>query len=714
VIQYGVLVGQILGNYRIVRLLGAGGMGEVFLAQHTHIARQAAIKLLLPQVSRDPETVERFFNEARATSLIQHDGIIEILDCGNFEDRAYIIMEYLEGESLGACLARERTLIGDLARLSFIGRAVAQALGAAHARGIVHRDLKPDNIYLAKSLKPDVPVRVKILDFGIAKLTGADKEVGTSHTRAGMLMGTPLYMSPEQCRGVSVDHRSDIYALGCILYELATGRPPFVAETAADLLIAHVTLTPPHASEFDARVPPVLDELIDRLLAKDPAARPSSMEEVAASLEAAFGEGQQTGPRPTGTLILQEAGNPLLATGRTSAVGRVSTAQPRARATGALAVGSTVVMEPVPARESDEPDEEAKIAATSHRRTADAQRAPSGHSGRTILLALIILVVLGGGAGAYLLTRGPRGGTGSSDVTRSEGTGTGEGENKATTEPPSGMVAVAGRTFTMGSSPTQVDAAMTFCKAVSSGCRRDVFAREQPARTVVVDPFFLDVNEVTNADLAGWLDHSGATVNDGRNVRDAEGRLLVDLHPLRGGIDYAGGKFHARANRERLPAIQVTWWGASAYCLAQGKRLPSEAEWESAARPDGADEALVFPWGPGKPTCAGVTFGGSAKGACPSLTGPRPVATSPADVTSAGIQDLGGNVGEWVQDGFAESYQDCPESPCKNPVVKPVAGSPRVIRGGDWAQAADACRSAGRSRRPPDKAEINVGFRCAK
>jgi serine/threonine-protein kinase len=699
---------RILGNYKIVRLLGAGGMGEVYLARHTHIARQAAIKLLLPQVSRDPEVVERFFNEARATSLIQHDGIIEILDCGNFEDRAYIIMEYLEGESLGARLARERSLIGDLGALSFIGRQVAQALGAAHARGIIHRDLKPDNIYLAKSAKPEVPVRIKILDFGIAKLTGADKEVGVSHTRAGLVMGTPLYMAPEQCRGAAVDHRTDIYALGCMLYEMATGRPPFVAETSGDLLIAHATLIPPRASELEPRVPPALDELIVQLLAKDPAQRPASMADVATLLEAVKGGERPSIPTQAGTMILPSEGGPL-SPNTTGA--RASTTPPVARPTGAVSVGGTAILE-TPQTPSGRHGQ-AKSASQS--RQEEPGRA-SPRPGRSLWLALAMgVVVLGGGAAAYLLTRDSHRGP---ERTDAQGAGDGAGDARRAGEAmqaPPGMVALAGRTFTMGSSPEQVEAALALCKSVSRDCRRDIFEREQPARTVVVAPFALDVNEVTNAELADWLERSGATSADGRNVRDAQGRLLVDLHPLHGGVERKSGRFQARSGREKLPAVQVTWWGASAYCLAQGKRLPTEAEWERAARgAASSDEPLSFPWGTSKPTCEGVTFGGGAKGVCPSLTGPRLVGTATADVTAEGLCDLGGNVGEWVRDDFVTPYQPCANGTCENPVVEPEADAPRVIRGGDWVQAADACRSAGRSRRQPDKAEINVGFRCAK
>jgi serine/threonine-protein kinase len=275
------MIGRILGSYTIVERLGAGGMGEVYLARHRRIDRPAAIKLLLPALSRDPDIVNRFFNEARATSLIPHPGIVQIYDCDVFEDRAYIVMEYLQGANLSAALARRGAF--DLGMAAWIVGQLADALAAAHAKGIVHRDLKPENVFLAQDpLRPETTV-VKILDFGIAKLS--DRSGPTSHTRTGSILGTPVYMSPEQCRGItSVDHRADIYALGGILFELLTGRPPFVKEAPGDLLIAHVSEPPPLPSSLARAVPPEMDRLIMRMLAKSPEDRPPAMDAVAREL----------------------------------------------------------------------------------------------------------------------------------------------------------------------------------------------------------------------------------------------------------------------------------------------------------------------------------------------------------------------------------------------------------------------------------------------
>ncbi|MES1165520.1 MAG: serine/threonine-protein kinase, partial [Verrucomicrobiota bacterium] len=269
------MIGTTLGSYAIVERIGAGGMGEVYLAKHRRIERKVAIKLLLPALSSDADIVNRFFNEARATSLITHPGIVQIYDCDVFENRAYIVMEYLEGANLNTVLTRNGPF--DIPMAVWITGQIAGALAAAHAKSIVHRDLKPENIFLAEDpLRPGTRV-VKILDFGIAKLT--DRTGPSSHTRTGSILGTPIYMAPEQCRGLtSIDHRADVYALGGILFELLTGRPPFVKEAPGDLLIAHVSEPPPVPSSLMPAIPPELDRLILRMLAKSPNDRPQSME----------------------------------------------------------------------------------------------------------------------------------------------------------------------------------------------------------------------------------------------------------------------------------------------------------------------------------------------------------------------------------------------------------------------------------------------------
>ncbi|MBN1774275.1 MAG: serine/threonine protein kinase [Deltaproteobacteria bacterium] len=217
--------GQIVGEkYRLSRLIGEGGMGEVYEAQHTIIGRRCAVKFLHPEMARQAEVVTRFVREAQAASAIGHRGIIDIYDVGTTPDGApYLVMEFLEGASLGGRLETSGRLPVHTA-VEIVAQ-VLSALRVAHQRGIVHRDLKPDNIYLVES--PGSPMVVKLLDFGISKMT----VVGDGQqrmTQTGAVLGTPVYMSPEQAAGRSdADHRLDIYAMGVILFELLTGRLPY-------------------------------------------------------------------------------------------------------------------------------------------------------------------------------------------------------------------------------------------------------------------------------------------------------------------------------------------------------------------------------------------------------------------------------------------------------------------------------------------------------
>jgi tRNA A-37 threonylcarbamoyl transferase component Bud32 len=278
-------VGDEIGPYKIVRRLGAGGMGEVFQGRHRHMHRDAAIKVLREELSTNAEVVRRFFTEARATAAVRHPAIIEIFDCDvHPRGSAFIVMELLEGEDLAKRLAERGSFLGDLPGLRAIARQVANGLGAAHDVGIVHRDLKPGNIFLAGAAGAGPPAVVKILDFGIAKLLYGDVE-GHERTRTGNVLGTPLYMSPEQARGArAVDHRADIYALGCVLFEMLSGRPPFVDKAAAEVIVAHIFKPAPRVSSLVEGVPAALDELVAAMLEKEPAARPQTMKDVAARL----------------------------------------------------------------------------------------------------------------------------------------------------------------------------------------------------------------------------------------------------------------------------------------------------------------------------------------------------------------------------------------------------------------------------------------------
>ncbi|HEY4393142.1 MAG TPA: serine/threonine-protein kinase, partial [Polyangia bacterium] len=253
--------------------------------EHRHLKRKAAVKLLAPELVGRPDLLERFFLEARATSAIAHPGIVQVFDCEvDATGRPYIVMEYLEGDTLAAVLAKRGVLPPVTA--ARLARGMAEALEAAHAKGIVHRDLKPENVFV----QAQPPDSVKLVDFGIAKLAG-DFRAGQVHqTRSGALMGTPLYMSPEQCRdSANLDSRTDLYSLGCVLYEMLTGHPPFTHANLGDLVVAHMTETPKDARAVNPAVPRPLAELTADLLRKDPAERPAGMRAVADRLAAFLG-----------------------------------------------------------------------------------------------------------------------------------------------------------------------------------------------------------------------------------------------------------------------------------------------------------------------------------------------------------------------------------------------------------------------------------------
>ena len=286
-------VGSLIGQYRIVRKLGAGGMGAVYLGEHILLGRRAAIKTLLPALSKNQEIAERFFNEARATSAISDPGVVQIFDFGYHVDgTAYIVLELLEGESLANRIDRLGQLsVGESLR---VARQVAASLSVAHERGIVHRDLKPDNVFLIHDAEAQGGERTKILDFGICKLAQSETRI----TGSGVMVGTPVYMSPEQCRGDGhVDHRSDIYALGCVLFQMLTGRAPFEHDAPGEFIVSHMREEPPVASSIVPALPPLVDEILMRCLAKSPDDRFQSMGALHTALGAAMdrisGAGQQ-------------------------------------------------------------------------------------------------------------------------------------------------------------------------------------------------------------------------------------------------------------------------------------------------------------------------------------------------------------------------------------------------------------------------------------
>lgn len=357
--------GHMVGEYRVEAKLGEGGFGTVYRAVQPVIGKPVAIKILNRELSSNPEMVSRFVDEARAVNQIRSRHIIDIFAFGALPDgRQYFVMELLDGITLEDHLeAQGRLSPAETAQLL---RSIARALDAAHAAGIVHRDLKPENIFLVR--EEDGSVTPKLLDFGIAKLAG-DK--GSAKTRTGVPMGTPYYMSPEQCRGAKIDHRTDIYSLGVVIHQLVTGVLPFVADSFMQVLFKHASEPPPLPSAVVPELGTRFDAVILAMLEKEPDARPQSASQAIESFAACV---------PAGATLSEFAA-------------------------GATVPADVVLRAATPAdlaalRSATPPDLSARTAPPLE------TSAPAGSSRSVLVFAILgLLGVVGVGLGAFALTR---------------------------------------------------------------------------------------------------------------------------------------------------------------------------------------------------------------------------------------------------------------------------------------------------------------------
>jgi serine/threonine-protein kinase len=269
------LVGRVLADrYHILKRIGEGGMGRVYLGEHVKMNRQCAIKVMNPALVNDAESAARFAREASSAARIIHPNVAAVFDYGESEGLIYLVMEYVDGQPLSRILAREAPL--SVERALDLARQIADGLGAAHELGIIHRDLKPDNILVTRTRSGrEVP---KVVDFGIAKAVQDNST--ESLTRTGLVIGTPEFMSPEQLLGDPVDARSDLYALGCILHLMLTATPPFAAGTREQMIKRRLSEDAPHVQQLDPGLPDSVDRIVERLLARSPGDRYGSAAEV--------------------------------------------------------------------------------------------------------------------------------------------------------------------------------------------------------------------------------------------------------------------------------------------------------------------------------------------------------------------------------------------------------------------------------------------------
>ncbi|HQR34084.1 MAG TPA: bifunctional serine/threonine-protein kinase/formylglycine-generating enzyme family protein [Blastocatellia bacterium] len=627
------LIGTVLdGRYRLDSLIGVGGMGDVYRATHIHIDTEFAVKLLKPEFVADQTAIKRFRLEAKAAGRIQHPNAVRVTDFGvTPENIVYLVMELVQGPSLRELIRNEKQL--ETLRAVNIVRQVCGAVDAAHRSGVIHRDLKPDNIIIETHGNTE---RVKVLDFGIAKLREAKSD--TFLTQAGTIIGTPQYMSPEQCQGQSLDPRSDIYSIGIVLYEMLTGTVPFDGESTLQVVYNQLHLIPRSVKELSPQISEPLANVIMRALEKEPAERQSSAiqlseelkqavkleaEEVAYSMAEPFLVPPLTpidGP-PSGKYSVEghDVKFPSLADRSTTALSAPDSREDRI---------------PTLVRESRRSTNPAQKIPTIEKRLEDSDlkksRLPLIVGAAVVLLAVVVAIVY---------------------FSRKEEPVTPTSKN---VPPPSGMALIQGGKFIMG--------------------RDDGSTDEGPAHEVELKSFFLDVQEVTNQEYKKFVDATGRQVP--RNWK-TNGSYAPD--------------------EARLPVAYVTWDDAASYAKWAGKRLPTEAEWEYAAR--GGNTKFVYPWGnQWVDGYANVDRKGQLK--------PAPGRSFEKDVSSFGIYDLAGNVSEWVQDNYSEKYGAKPDTRL------------RVYRGGNFLDAPDkgtnTYRWADYPQDIPADQILRVGFRCAK
>ena len=396
----------VAGRYKVIRLLGEGGMGQVYLAEHSAIEKRIALKVLRAEYAHKGEIVTRFQQEAISASRIKHPNVLDVFDFGQLENGCfYLAMEFLEGNDLADELQRSRVLTAP--RALPIAMQICRALAAAHGKGVVHRDMKPENVFLQRT--GDGEEIIKIVDFGIAQLKPSNEEAAAQSThrrltRTGMIFGTPEYMAPEQASGKHADLRCDIYAVGIILFELFTGAVPFTGETFLGVLTKHLNEVPPsmRAVYPDLQISNELEAVVLRALAKDPLQRYQTMTELAQAL-AGTPEGQYAGIRGPYSQVLGDGrGSVLPGSPNPTAqqfVANTGTPQPQAAGSGPEltdAARAAVTM----ARQETGIESRAETQLGGEAATRPPTK--SGNGG-AVALALLGVLVVGGGAAAFFL-----------------------------------------------------------------------------------------------------------------------------------------------------------------------------------------------------------------------------------------------------------------------------------------------------------------------
>jgi serine/threonine-protein kinase len=675
------LSGTIIGQYNIIEQIGRGGMSTVYKAHQPSLDRFVALKILPSDLAKAEDFKARFEREARAIARLRHRNILTIFDDGRHENIFYLVMEYVSGGTLQERLGWPQEMPWAINIISQVGDALAHA----HQQGIIHRDVKPGNILMAWD---DWPL---LSDFGLAKIV----EDSLHLTLGGAGLGTPQYMSPEQAQGLIVDHRSDIYSLGVVLYEAVTGRRPFGNDNAVAVIFKHINdpITPPRTLRSD--IPADLETIILKALAKSLDDRYQRMEDFVADLRDVYTHSaepkphrgrkrkKEAKPKPSAALLMPSATmfksrkrrtrriRLMLTLGFLMIIGLTMILYKESMVPLVLALSEAVVTASNPAASapSPTPTVTAPVSVVSSPSptappspTADAAPAEEFSSPTPTPLPSPTATA----APTPISSPTPLPPSIESQVWESDG---------------AEMVFVPAGEFMMGSELLGDD--------------------ERPVRQVYLDAFWIDRYEVTNERFARFVADSGYQT-------EAEQRgwgwvqIDADWEEVQGANwQHPGGPDSNVDDKQNHPVVLVSWNDADAYCRWAGKQLPGEAQWEKAAR--GPSLAEGYAWG--EAFNASLTNTKESERASTTPVG----SFSPQADSPYGVADMTGNVGEWVADWYDSAYYS--QAPVANP-PGPVTGTYKVLRGGSWLFDELYARTAFRYNMRPDYTYDFTGFRC--
>ncbi len=661
------LIGQTIGNYRIVSEIGRGGMATVYKAHQTSLNRYVAIKVLPPYFQHTKEFLARFKQEALSAAKLQHPNIVQIYETGEWNGYHFIVMEYVDGESLQSLMQRRGGPLDLPTALNLLAQ-IGSALDYAHSQGVVHRDVKPSNILI------DRQGRALLTDFGIAKAAES-----TRLTQTGASIGTPEYMAPEQAEGEPVDARSDLYSLGVILFQMLTGYVPFTGATPTAIMFGHVHKAPPSPRSINVALTPAIESVVLKGLAKRKEDRFQSASELVNALRAAQ-QGKATVFAPTVPAYPIQMPSPV--NGRR---GMPNWIAPVAAGTiiGLALICGLIGLALVVRSGSPTPTTIAVNPAGARSPLVLGSAATP-----TLLPPTVTLVPLSPTAtSTQVPTAAPP--TNAPTIQPSstpQPTDTAVPPTPTPSGPP-GMVFVPAGVFWMGASETDSQAA----------------ADEKPGHFVDASAFYIDRFEVTNAQWKQCVDAGRCPKPNGVYSQQSP-------HMAYGNPTY-----------DNFPVVFISQGVASDYCVWRGEqrgekwRLPYEYEWEKAAR--GTDKR-IYPWGD--------TWDGYRANAAQGKPGPLAADTysNPADAKTYGCSPFGvcnmvGNVREWVADFYGshwyfDSMRDGPASGILQDPINWSTPPKFVIRGGSFKSSAFDARVSKRDARNGADTIDDVGFRCVK